>query len=411
MNADDPEPSAGLPANDRDSPAPAQGYPKAMVGLSAFAAFFIFAQIFMVAPILPALAHAFATTPERIGFAIPAYLLPHGLLTCVWGPISDRVGRRRVIIGSLVAYTMLAGLTATVTTPTAFLGMRVLTALAASGVIPIALALVGDLVPYARRGRALGWIFGGMAGGMAFGGAGGALAEPHIGWQGLFVIAACFGAVWLIAALVLRGLPYVAPSERAISVRRVASEYRSLFETARGRRTYGYIFINAVVQSGIYSWVGLFLHQRFGMNEVGIGLTLLGYGLPGFFLGPLIGHAVDRWGRARVIPPGVGLTALCSFTLAAPISPRVAQASIILTSLGYDMTQPPLAGIVTDLPSSRGTAMAMNAFALFTGFGVGALLFQLMLFFGFTPAFAAFGAIAAVAAVVAVPLFRSETPG
>jgi predicted MFS family arabinose efflux permease len=308
-------------------------------------------------------------------------------------------------------YTLLAGLTATVTTPNAFLGMRVVTALAASGVIPIALALVGDLVPYERRGQALGWIFGGMAGGMAFGAAGGALAEPHIGWQGLFVIAAGFGLVWLIVAFALKALPHAAPPEHSLSMRRAATDYLALFSTVRGRRTYSYIFINAVVQSGIYSWVGLFLHQRFAMNEIAIGLTLLGYGLPGFFLGPLIGRAVDRWGRARVIPPGVALTALCSFTLAAPISPRVAQAAIILTSLGYDMTQPPLAGIVTDLPSSRGAAMAFNAFTLFTGFGVGALLFQMILPLGFTVAFSVFGAIAAVAAVFALPLFRGEQPG
>jgi predicted MFS family arabinose efflux permease len=41
--------------------------------------------------------------------------------------------------------------------------MRMLTAFAASGVVPIALALVGDLIPYKQRGHALGWLFGGAA--------------------------------------------------------------------------------------------------------------------------------------------------------------------------------------------------------------------------------------------------------
>ena len=146
-----------------------------MVPVLAAAAFVIFAQIFMIAPVLPALAQAFSTTPGHIGLAIPLYLIPHGVLTLVWGPISDRFGRRRVIMGSLIAFVVLAALTTLAPTANTFLATRMVTALAASGVVPIALALVGDLVPYQQRGHALGWLFGGMAGGMAFGAAGGAL--------------------------------------------------------------------------------------------------------------------------------------------------------------------------------------------------------------------------------------------
>jgi predicted MFS family arabinose efflux permease len=134
-----------------------------MVAVLAAAAFVIFAQIFMIAPVLPALAQAFSTTPGHIGLAIPLYLIPHGLLTLVWGPISDRFGRRRVIMGSLIAFVVLAALTTLAPNANAFLAMRMLTAFAASGVVPIALALVGDLIPYKQRGHALGWLFGGAA--------------------------------------------------------------------------------------------------------------------------------------------------------------------------------------------------------------------------------------------------------
>jgi hypothetical protein len=96
----------------------------------------------MIAPVLPALAQAFYTTPGHIGFAIPLYLIPHGVLTLVWGPISDRFGRRRVIMGSLIVFVVLAALTTLAPTANVFLAMRMLTALAASGVVPIALALV-----------------------------------------------------------------------------------------------------------------------------------------------------------------------------------------------------------------------------------------------------------------------------
>lgn len=63
-----------------------------------------------------------------------------------------------------------------------FIAMRLATAVGASGMVPISLALIGDAFPYERRGRALGWLFGaGWPGGIATGAAGGALAEPLIG--------------------------------------------------------------------------------------------------------------------------------------------------------------------------------------------------------------------------------------
>ena len=158
-----------------------QRAPRGLLALLTAAAFLIFTQAFMIAPVLPRLAEVFDTTTGVVGLAIPAYLVPYGVMTLLWGPLSDRVGRRPVILGSLAAFVVLTAVTALVDTAGGFIAMRVATAIGASGVVPIALALIGDLFPYQQRGRALGWLFGGMAGGTAFGAAGGALAEPLIG--------------------------------------------------------------------------------------------------------------------------------------------------------------------------------------------------------------------------------------
>jgi len=84
---------------------------------------------------------------------------------------------------------------------------------------------------------------------------------------------------------------------------------------------------------------------------------------------------------------------------------------VTLLSLGYDMTQPLLAGIVTALGGKRGgQAMGLNVFTLFTGFGIGSLLFGEVLHLGFGSALAIFSAVQLGAAAAALPLFRSETP-
>lgn len=63
----------------------------------------------MVAPLIPRLADVFDTKVYWIGLAVPAYLLPHGTATLIWGPLSDRFGRRTVILVSLlllIAFTV-----------------------------------------------------------------------------------------------------------------------------------------------------------------------------------------------------------------------------------------------------------------------------------------------------------------
>ncbi|MFJ9605754.1 MFS transporter [Kitasatospora sp. NPDC101176] len=389
-------------------PTPAPTVSRGLLPLLTGAAFLIFAQAFMVAPILPQLAHALHATTGTVGLAVPAYLVPCGAMTLVWGPLSDRIGRRPVILLSLAAFTVLTALTAFTGGAGAFIGLRLATGLGASGVVPISLALIGDVFPYARRGRALGWLFGGMAGGIAVGSSAGALAEPLIGWQGLFAVVAAAAAALLVAALVLRVLPSSPRPAHAPSVSAVAAGYRKLLATRRGRRTYGYILFNAVLHSGIYTWLGLYFLQRFELGPVGIGLALLGYGVPGFLLGPVIGHLADRYGRSRIVPAGVLLAAASALLLAAHL-PMIAAALVVAAlSLGYDMTQPLLGGIVTDLPGSRGQALGLNAFCLFIGFGVGSLVFQVLMRAGFTTALLAFGAAALIGAGAAVPLFRGE---
>ena len=115
-----------------------------------------------------------------------------------------------------------------------------------------------------------------------------------------------------------------------------------------------------------------------------MGLALLGYGVPGMILGPVIGRAADRFGRRRLVPAGLAVAALSAAVLIPNVPLLVAALAVTTLSLGYDMTQPLLAGIVTSLdPKRGGQAMGLNVFALFTGFGVGSFLFSEVLRAGF----------------------------
>lgn len=305
---------------------------------------------------------------------------------------------------------LLTGLAAAARSVSELVAIRLLTGLGASGVVPLGLALIGQVYPYERRGRPLGWLFGAMAGGAAFGSTFGALLEPWLGWRGIFLVVSALGVVMLGLLLPYRGLLGEAPATPPTTMVDVLRGYRALLATGRGQRTYAYVLLNSIFHSGVFTWLGLYFARRHGLGEVGIGLALLGYGVPGFVLGPIIGRAADRWGRRWLIPAGLGIAGLAAVFLMLEVPVVVAALIVTLLSLGYDMTQPLLAGIVTALGGKRGgQAMGLNVFCLFTGFGLGSLLFGEALALGFGTALAIFSAVQLVAALAAIPLFHVET--
>lgn len=369
----------------------------------------IFFQAYIVAPLIPQLAEAFKVSSQTIGLIVPVYLILYGMGSLLYGVLSDFIGRRRIMLTSLLAFVIPTSLTATAQSALQLIFWRFLTGLCACGVIPLALTLIGDLFPYERRGRPMGWIFGAMAGGMAFGSTFGALLEPLVSWRGLFIGVSILGAfvLWLL-------LPYqrlLGDTTPAITgkLHDLFATYKNLLGSRRGQRTYAYVLLNGVFHSGVYTWLGLYLRERYGLGEASIGLALLGYGVPGFLLGPIIGRAADRWGRNWLVPMGFGIAGVSAAILIFDVPLLVAAVAVTSLSLGDDMTQPLLAGIVTALGGKRGgQAMGLNVFILFAGFGVGSFLFGEVLRLGFSAALAIFVAVELVATLAAIRLFRSE---
>ena len=234
---------------------------------------------------------------------------------------------------------------------------------------------------------------------------------PFVGWQGLFLVVGGGGAALLLVLLPYRALIAAMVQPVTGTIRDLFHGYGELLGTPRGQRTYAYVLINSMFHSGVFTWLGVYFERRYGLGPVGIGLALLGYGVPGFLFGPLIGRAADRWGRARLIPIGLILSALAATALLLGFSVILAPVVAMVLSLGYDMTQPLFAGIVTSLGGKRsGQAMGLNVFTLFVGFGLGSLVFGELIRFGFGDAFGLFAAVELIIALLSFAMFRSEVP-
>ncbi len=376
------------------------------LGLLATAVFLVFFQAQTVAPLIPVLAAEFAAPASLVGLLVPAYALPYGVMALVYGPLSDRFGRRRIV--SLCIGAVALGALGTALAPTlgVLLVVRVLTGLSGGGVVPVSLAYVADRYTYRERGRAIGVIFGALALGQGVGYSVGPALEPWLGWRAIFVGLAVVGAA-VLALLLVSPAPPSAPAPTPESAG-PATGYRDVLRLARARWVYGFIVLGGLCSSGIASWFGVYVHERFGLGSLAIGGAYLAYGLLGG-VSPLVGALADRVGRGRLIPGGLAAMALGALTIALQGPLALTLVGLGAVSLGLQLTYPLLAGLASEFaPQARGRALGLNTFSMFMGVGGGSLLVGALLPLGYGAAFGAVALLAGVGALAALRRLRSE---
>jgi predicted MFS family arabinose efflux permease len=378
------------------------------VVLLSLGTFIIFFQGFMVAPILPELANLFGVSIRHVSFIEPAYLLSYGFATLIYAPLSDKYGRFPVIIFSLSCFIVLTICTGFSHTVNQMILLRLVTGLSAGGVAPTTIGWIGDQFPYEKRGHALGVFFGFMAGGTAFGSSAGALLTAFIGWQMLFWLVAAVGCMILVL-LLLNSQYFTQPKNVASgNLYTMMVSLREVFLLPRGWRTYLFVLFNSMFHSGVFAWTGYFFYKNYHLSARGVGLALLGYGIPGLLLGPLLGKLADKYGRNRIIPVGITLSALSAICLGMNYSLAASCVFVTSLSLGFDLTHPLFAAIITTLSNKKGVAIGLFAFVMFMGYGLGSLVFSLIINIGLNESFMLFGVAAACGAILATRVFKHE---
>lgn len=382
--------------------------PMFLVVILSLGTFIIFFQGFMVAPILPGLAALFHVSVRHVSFIEPAYLLGYGLVTLVYAPLSDKYGRFPIILFSLSCFIILTACTAFCNSVTQLILLRLLTGLGAGGVAPITIGWIGDHFPYEKRGHALGILFGFMAGGMAFGSSAGALLTAVLGWQMMFWTAAAVGAMVLALMIINRHQFPRNTNVHTTGLRVMYLSLKEIFLLPRGWRTYLFVFFNGLFHSGVFAWTGYFFYKIYHLNGKEIGFALLGYGIPGLLFGPILGKLADKYGRNRIIPIGILVGALSAIALSLNYPLLISCIFVATLSLGFDLTQPLYAAIITTISSKKGVATGLFAFFLFMGYGLGSLIFSLIVSIGLNETFRIFGIVAVVVAALALRCFRNE---
>lgn len=162
---------------------------------------------------LPTLAHAFAATFQDVQWIVLAYLLAATTLVVSAGRLGDLIGRRRLLLAGIAVFTGASALCAAAPTLGLLVAARAVQGAGAATMMALTMAFVGETVPKARTGSAMGLLGTMSAVGTALGPSLGGLLIAGSGWRALFAASVPLGA--LTGWLAFRHLPADRPRASA----------------------------------------------------------------------------------------------------------------------------------------------------------------------------------------------------
>jgi len=306
----------------------------------------------------------FETRQADVQLTFSGYVVAYGALQLVYGPLSDRHGRKPILMLGLVVAglaSVMAALAPDITTLTA---ARVLQGAGSAASMVVSRSMVQDLFTGAQRTRVMAYI--GMAMGMCpplatlMGG------QIHVrwGWQLNFVLLAVLALLLLLATWF--GLPRVAkpPAVNHHWLRAMLNAYARL---VREPRFLLYVAILATTTATFYVFLGgaPIVLKGYGVGPDGIGWFIMAVPLSYILGNFLTSRLILRMGETRVMAWGqaltlTGLIVMLGLGLAGVQTALAVALPLLLLGLGHGLLNPPaLAGTVSVLPALAGSAAAV----------------------------------------------------
>jgi predicted MFS family arabinose efflux permease len=344
--------------------------------LLAVAGFVSAANLRVCDPLLPQIAGELGTTVGGAGVIVTAFALSYGLSQVVVGPLGDAQGKLRMTVAGSMwagAATLLCAAMPSLA-PIALL--RFLAGIGGAAIIPLAVAWLGDVIPYERRQPILARFASGQILGVVFGQAAGGILGELVGWRGaLLLVGIAHVAAGMALALEMRSLKVGVPPPARAQWHAAATSAYNILRRPWPRILLGTTFIEGVLMFGAFAYVGADLHQRFGIGPGLVGLTIAAFGIGALVYSLAAAWLVPRWGQPRLMAVGIVLLTIGYVVLALTPWLWVAPVAVAVVGLGFYMLHNTLQTEATQLaPEARGLSVSLFAIMLFTGQSVGVAL-------------------------------------
>jgi MFS transporter, DHA1 family, multidrug resistance protein len=333
----------------------------------------------ILVPALPHLSWRLGADVAVVQLTVSVYLLALAAGQLVMGPLSDRFGRRPVLMAGLALAAVASLLAIVVSNIGSLIVARILQALGASAGIVIGRAIIRDLFDRNRAAAMRGLVATVMVVVPTLGPLIGGLLDTAFGWESIFISIAASSLVVLIwTAIVL-------PETRGLNVPAGRREgfFRDLAWLARNRSFAGYVLAAALGSATFFAFLGGGPHVIITLMDrspaeygVWFAISSIGY-MAGNFLASRLSQrfSIDTliWGGIAIETVGV-LAATVLAIFAHHLGPAIVFMPQLLVSLGNGLMLPgAIAGAVSVRPQAAGTASGIVGC---TQMGLGALITQ-----------------------------------
>ncbi len=340
--------------------------------LVSMAAFASMASMRACDSMLPKLAEEFSVSVGTAAQMISAFALAYGLLQIFYGPLGDRHGKQRVIAFAAVACALTNLVIAFSPSLRWAVGWRAVAGAAAGGIIPVSLALIGDLVAYEERQAVLARLLVAVNFGLISGQWLAGVAADLVGWRAVFMaLALCFAGVsWPLLATAGARPAALAPGAKGPGS--YLAQLRQVLQVRWARWVLVAVGVEGVFAFSAFSFVPSFLHHEFGLSLSSAGAVMALYGVGGLMYAGSARFLIPRLGERGLVGVGAACLALALAALALCSAWTWAVPACLLGGLGIYMLHATLQTHATQmLPQLRGTAVSVFVVCLFGGQAIG----------------------------------------
>ena len=319
----------------------------------------------MYLPSLPDIAHVLGAPVARTQLTISSYLIGFAVGQMIYGPLSDRYGRRPVLLAAVALYLASTLACAAAQSVDLLIAARLLQGISGSGAIVLARAIVRDVYSGVQAARELSLMGSISATAPIVAPMIGGVLQAGFGWRANFI---CMSAGGFIALLVAaRLLPETLRHSNRAGSLSFFSMMHGYGAVARHSGFLVYLGIITTTYAGLFAWVSgasVVLQGVYGLSAVTFGFTFA-LGAAGYMLGAMIAtRLVVRLGLDRTIGVGVVVIAAGGLSLALAVATGVpglwlvAAMALYLAGVGLAMPQA-MAGALTPFPDRAGTAASL----------------------------------------------------
>jgi predicted MFS family arabinose efflux permease len=282
------------------------------------------ADLLIMTPILPQLVRELGVEVQEGSWWITIYSGATALFALIFGPISDRVGRRPILLAGMTVLALGTVFCALAGGFTTMLLARGFTGAGAGLLVTSTTSYVGDHFDGKTRAVVMGWVMSGFFLSLILAMPIGAALAGSLGWSTMFLALACFAALVGVAMLLLLPAPRSEHRTAHLSFVAASKAYGTLLSD---RRVLGILIMSCTIgmsmtMFSVYS--SPWLEQTYGLDTSARGLVYAAGGPAVLLGGPIAGRLSNRFGRVALILAGSVLMAVMQ--VAMPFSAVAAEA-------------------------------------------------------------------------------------